>query len=138
MAVTFEHIGIPVRNLEESKKFYCDLLGFDEVLYEKEQRIPVYSRIAFLKKDNVRVELLECRGSEWKELPAGRYCGGMHFAMDTDDIEKEYQRWIDAGYRVKIPLNFPDVDVPHEEDWWMCFFYGPNGESVEIRGPKKQ
>ncbi len=136
MSVVFEHVGVPVKNLERAKRFYCDLLGFQELICVETKDSPIYSRIAFLTNETVRIELLEAKGDVWSDAPSGRMRGVMHFAVDTDDIDREFQRWLDAGYEVKIPITFPNVPVPGEEDWWMCYFYGPDGESVEIRGPK--
>lgn len=135
MSVKMEHIGIPVKSIEKSMVLYCDLLGF-KVLCDLPVDLPVFSRIVFLEKDYMRFELCEIKG-DWSPLPSGRVSGMMHLAVDTDDILSEHRRWIEAGMKEKVAPNFPNIPIPGEEEWWMCYFFGPDGESIEIRGPKR-
>ena len=135
MSVLFEHVGVPVSSIEKSKKLYCGLMGF-QVFCEITPQLAVYSKIAFLEKNGVRIELMEMKGDGWTPMLQGRIAGMVHFALKTDNLLKEHKKWKDAGYVEKILPNCPNVAIPGEEDWWMCYFFGPDGESIELRGPK--
>lgn len=82
-----DHIGIAVNNLDESLKFYTDILGLEcqgtEVV--EEQKV----RVAFLPVGDTEVELLE---STDPEGPIARFIekngeGVQHIAFRVDDIE---------------------------------------------------
>lgn len=82
-----EHIGIAVKNLEESIKFYEDVLGFkcygiEEV---KDQKV----KTAFFMVGQTKIELLE---STDPEGPIGKFIekkgeGMHHMAFAVEDIE---------------------------------------------------
>jgi len=86
-ALKVDHIGIAVSNLEESLKFYTEVLGLTcqgtEVV--EEQKV----RVAFLPVGDTEVELLE---STDPEGPIARFIekngeGIQHLAFRVDDIE---------------------------------------------------
>ena len=83
-----DHIGIAVKNLEESLKFYEDVLGIkcvaDEVV--EEQKV----KTAFLPLGDTEIELLE---STSEDGPIAKFIekkgeGIQHIAYKVDDIEK--------------------------------------------------
>ena len=51
------HIGIAVKNLEDAKKLYCDVLGFEKVEEKRLEGRKV--SIVFLKAGATMIELLE-------------------------------------------------------------------------------
>ena len=56
------HIGIAVRDLEEGKKLFCEILGFE---LKAEKALPDRGvRVAFLETGNASIELLEGIGAE--------------------------------------------------------------------------
>ena len=63
-----EHIGIAVKNLEESIKYYEDVLGFKCYAIEevKDQKV----RTAFFMVGQTKIELLE---STHREGPIGKF-----------------------------------------------------------------
>lgn len=86
-ALKVDHIGIAVSNLDETLKFYTDILGLEcqgtEVV--EEQKV----RVAFLPVGDTEVELLE---STDPEGPIARFIekngeGVQHIAFRVDDIE---------------------------------------------------
>jgi len=82
-----EHIGIAVNNLEESVKFYEDVLGLQCYGIEevKDQKV----RTAFFRVGQTKVELLE---STDPEGPVGKFIekrgqGVHHLAFATENLE---------------------------------------------------
>lgn len=82
-----DHIGIAVKNLDETLKFYTDVLGLNlqgtEVV--EEQKV----RVAFLPVGDTEVELLE---STTDDGPIAKFIekngeGVQHIAFKVDDIE---------------------------------------------------
>lgn len=82
-----DHIGIAVKNLDETLKFYTDILGLQlqgtEVV--EEQKV----RVAFLPVGDTEVELLE---STTDDGPIAKFIekngeGVQHIAFKVDDIE---------------------------------------------------
>ncbi|WP_205665717.1 methylmalonyl-CoA epimerase [Anoxybacter fermentans] len=92
-----DHLGIAVKNLDESLKFYHKILGLhlkgiEEV---KEQKV----RVAFLPIGDSKFELLEPTDSE---SPIAKHIekrgqGIQHIALRVKDIEAEIERLKKAG-----------------------------------------
>jgi lactoylglutathione lyase len=129
-----EHIGIPVRDLERSKRFYCDLLGF-RPFYEMVPNVPYFSRFLFVEKDSLRIELQEMRGDQWTPTPTGRVAGLIHLSFAVDNLDREVQRWSAAGLTLMVPPMHPGLMISSEEHWRRAVFEGPDGEKIELRGP---
>ena len=128
-----DHVGIPVRDLERSKKFYCELLGFEEYC-SVDMDLPIMSGVVFLKRDDLMIEFHVTRGDVWGEKPAGRQWGIIHLAFLVDDIEKEFDRFRAAGYVNTTPLGYSSEIKGTEEYRRYVYFAGPDGELIELRG----
>ena len=87
-----EHIGIAVKSIEESKKYYEDVLGLE--CYAIEEVADQKVKTAFFKVGDTKIELLE---STSPDGPIGKFIEkkgeGMHhiaFAVpDTDQALKD-------------------------------------------------
>ncbi len=99
-ALKVDHIGIAVTDLEESLKFYTDILGLEcqgtEVV--EEQKV----RVAFLPVGDTEIELLE---STDPEGPIARFIekngpGVQHIAFKVDDIEAAIASMNDKGMKM--------------------------------------
>ncbi|WP_064092025.1 VOC family protein [Rossellomorea aquimaris] len=114
--MNLHHIGINVRNLEESKQFYQTYFGFREELYLEMKD----ETILFLVKDTLRLELIhDSVIGESRSLKA-------HFAMEVEDLGE----WIDFLKKQKImPIEGP-IDIDNR--WKVVFFLGPDGELIEL------
>ena len=95
-----EHIGIAVKNLEESIKYYEDVLGLECYNIEevKDQRV----KTAFFKVGEVKIELLE---STDPEGPIGKYVekkgeGIHHIAFAVENIEEKLKHAEEKGVRL--------------------------------------
>jgi lactoylglutathione lyase len=117
-----EHIGVMVKNMDESIKFYEDVIGM-----KLDRRVPLNEtmELAFLTfpgQESIEIELI------------GRFDGNLtengivnHIAFTVEDMEAEMDRlrthnvqWIDEAPRTI--LNGIKI----------VFFYGPNGEKLEL------
>ncbi|WP_069650618.1 methylmalonyl-CoA epimerase [Caloranaerobacter ferrireducens] len=100
MVKKVDHIGIAVKNLEETLKFYQEVLGLklDGIEIVEEQKV----KVAFLPIGDTEIELLE---STDKEGPIARYIekkgeGIQHIAYRVDDIEKAIEEMKSKGIRM--------------------------------------
>ncbi|MCD4835083.1 MAG: methylmalonyl-CoA epimerase [Bacteroidales bacterium] len=95
-----EHIGIAVKNLDESIKYYEDVLGLECYNIEdvKDQKV----KTAFFKVGDTKIELLE---STDPEGPIGKFIekkgeGIHHIAFAVDNIEEKLKHAEDKGVRL--------------------------------------
>ncbi len=95
-----EHIGIAVKNLEESIKYYEEVLGLKCYNIEevKDQKV----KTAFFKVGEVKIELLE---STDPEGPIGKYVekrgeGIHHIAFAVENIEEKLKKAEEKGVRL--------------------------------------
>lgn len=100
MVKKVDHIGIAVKNLEESLNFYENILGLKAVGTEvvEEQKV----KVAFLPIGDTEVELLE---STDEEGPIARYIakngeGVQHIAYKVDNIEEAIKSMLEKGVRM--------------------------------------
>lgn len=95
-----EHIGIAVKNLEESIKYYEDVLGLScyKVEEVKDQKV----KTAFFKVGQTKIELLE---STDPEGPIGKFIekkgeGIHHLAFAVEGIEGSLNEVKEKGVRL--------------------------------------
>lgn len=92
-----DHIGIAVRDLDETLKFYEDILGIRCVNKEEVEEQKV--KVAFLPLGDTEIELLE---STDKDGPIAKYIdkkgeGMQHIAYRVDDIETSIKELKEKG-----------------------------------------
>jgi methylmalonyl-CoA/ethylmalonyl-CoA epimerase len=95
-----EHIGIAVSNLEESVRYYEQVLGLECYAIEevKDQRV----RTAFFRVGETKIELLE---STDPSGPVGRFIekrgpGVHHIAFAVEDADKALKEAEDKGVQL--------------------------------------
>ena len=95
-----EHIGIAVENLEESIKYYEEVMGLKCYSIEevKDQKV----RTAFFKVGDTKIELLESTDSEG---PIGKFIekkgqGIHHIAFAVPDVQKALEHAESKGVRL--------------------------------------
>ncbi|WP_179884850.1 VOC family protein [Bacillus sp. AFS015802] len=111
------HIGMKVKSLAVSKEFYQTYFGFQEemkVTWDSED-------ILFLKKGNCRLELIEETG---EKDGLGRTF--LHLAFEVTSLEEEIGFLEEKGL---LPVEGP---VVLENGWNVAFFFGPDGEMIEM------
>lgn len=99
-ALKLDHIGIAVKNLDETLKFYTDILGLElsgtEVV--EEQKV----KVAFLPVGDTEIELLE---STSPDGPIAKFIekngeGMQHMAFKVDNIEEAIAYMQEKGMRM--------------------------------------
>ena len=128
------HTGISVYNMEESVKWYTEVLGFT-VTKPSEWIPPLKAKIAFLEKCGYEVELFEY--DEPKQMPEDRKVpnldlqtvGTKHVAFAVDDMDE-----------FKAHCVAHNVDIAHEVRMGndaVMFIRDINGVLIEfIQQPK--
>ncbi|MFS4439495.1 VOC family protein [Paracoccaceae bacterium GXU_MW_L88] len=120
MSIRYLHTMVRVRDIEESKKFYCDLLGLEErrrMENEKGQFTLVF--LAPPGQDAAEVELTYNWDSD-ETYEGGRNFG--HLAYRVANIYETCQKMMDAGVTINRPPR----------DGHMAFVKSPDGISIEI------
>ena len=99
-AKSIEHIGIAVKNLEESIRYYEDVLGLK--CYAIEEVVDQKVKTAFFKIGDAKIELLE---STDPEGPIGKFLekkgpGVHHMAFAVDDVQEALNDVQEKGVRL--------------------------------------
>ena len=102
-----------VSNLEKSRSFYCDLLGFT-IEYERPEENSL-----FLSLEDCQLMLEEGTKDELAKLsyPFGR---GVNISFGIKDVPSLYQKLLEADYPIHRPLTKREFRVgdsfiyPHE------------------------
>ncbi|WP_137789952.1 VOC family protein [Bacillus sp. E(2018)] len=120
MITGIEHTGIMVSNMENSIKFYTEVLGLD--LLDRFDHTSVPVELAFLGVE----------GKVLVELIAG-YTGSVtnegkvhHIAFSVKNIEEQYE------LLQKKDVVMKDKEITELPNGKYFFFYGPDEESLEF------
>lgn len=110
MVLRIEHLGIAVKNLEESLKTFETL--FDRSSYKEEIVESEHVRTAFLQVGESKIELLEAidpQSAIAKYLEKNRE-GFHHVAFEVDNLETELERLTKEGFELihKTPKDGAD------------------------------
>jgi catechol 2,3-dioxygenase-like lactoylglutathione lyase family enzyme len=138
MPTKMRHTGIVVTNLQESKKFYCDLLGFT-VQKEMDEYGKFMDKLLGLEnvmvttskmilENGSMLELLEYKSHpEPKEKIKISRLGCSHIALTVDDIDLLYSKLLRYGIEFNTrPLCSPDGKVK------VVFCKDPDGNFIEL------
>lgn len=120
MSIGYLHTMVRVRDIEASKRFYCDLLGLEEIRrYDNEAGKFTLVFLAPPGQHDRPIELTYNWGSE-EDYGGGRNFG--HLAFGTDDIYALCEKLQKAGVTINRPPR----------DGRMAFVRSPDGISVEL------
>ncbi len=125
----WDHLGIPVSDLDRSKSFYKDL-GFVEVMNAEVKKEDGIIKVAFMDLNGFQIELYQLFGEELEELKTRAYGHIDHIALDVLDVDKAFNELKEANYNIEetIPdyIDFGDFEVR--------FFKvkGPDNEKIEF------
>ncbi len=100
MITKIDHLGIAVKNLEESIKYYEEALGLH--CHGQEEVESQKVKTAFFEAGDVHIELLEPTSPD---SPIAKFLekngeGVHHVAFGTDGIEAQLKKAADAGLRL--------------------------------------
>ena len=135
------HTAISTGNMERAIQFYCDLLGFEQVMtnewdgdLEVADKImglkSTSAKLAVLKLGNSCIEQFEFKAPEPKpDDPKRPVCdhGFTHNCHDVTDIDTEYERLKAAG----MVFHCPPQDL-YEGTVKATYGRDPDGNVVEL------
>lgn len=147
MSITrMHHHTLTVSDMDKSLIFYCDLLGFKLVYDKVRENIPEYDKVMCLSEVKVRVALLNDPTSEsvlallqfHNPLPVKRelgtlYVGSTAIAVQTDDIDADYERLRNAG--VSFTCEPVQVIRDGKPSARLAYGFDPDGIVVELYQP---
>ena len=120
MKVKYLHTMVRVTDIDESKAFYCDLLGLEEI--RRSESTEGKFTLVFLSAPNQNECALELTYN-WESnenYSTGRSFG--HLAYEVDDIYKVCTKMIESGIEINRPPR----------DGRMAFIKSPDGISIEL------
>ena len=120
MKIKYLHTMVRVNDIDSSKKFYCDLLGLEEIRRHDNQKGQF--TLVFLAapgQEDVAIELTHNWSPEEVFTP-GRNFG--HLAFEVDNIYEVCQKLANNG----ITINRPP------RDGRMAFIRSPDNISIEL------
>jgi catechol 2,3-dioxygenase-like lactoylglutathione lyase family enzyme len=132
------HIGISVFDLEESVRFYRDVIGM-EIEYRARNEGEKISRVVdvpnatlevcVLKKGAVRLELIDYGQPDKKKVAYKDQStpGLVHIAMKVSDVDEAYRRMAALGYGFNSEPMVARKDGPK-----ICYFRGPDNVVMEL------
>jgi catechol 2,3-dioxygenase-like lactoylglutathione lyase family enzyme len=140
MVSDYLHVGISVRNLDESVKFYTEVLGMKEGIRVSHKGETI-SRVVAVEDAEVdvcyvtsgihRLELIEYKNKDQAKLNTAYQSqdvpGLVHIAFIVDDVDETYRQIKDLGYE----FNSPPM-VTRENGPKIAFFKGPDNVIIEL------
>ena len=137
------HHGFTVSSIDESLKFYRDMLGLEVIRVSERSNLPSYDTILGYANVKLTVALLRHPVNEFllelfeyvnppstKRELSNYFIGSSHVAFEVDDIDAQYKTLTDAGYGA---IN-PPVDIERDGEKVARALYAldPDGISVEM------
>lgn len=116
-----DHIGLAVTNLEASKNWYCEVLGFEVIGYFHSGDIPVY----FLKNGDTVYEIFEL------DIPEEVQGKINHISFVSEDIEADYDYCVKQGYTICTD-GIEEIPTYWEKGSRYFKLLSPTGEQVEF------
>ena len=136
--MSLRHVGITITNIEESLKFYRDILGFEvvKIMDESGEHIDNFSALTGIKVKTIKlkdklggmVELLKYYSHPQDPIVHDiTHIGCSHIALTVENLDNLVAQITDSGYIVNSePQYSPDGNVK------FTFCKGPDGVLVEL------
>lgn len=123
----FSYCGIRVKNLDESLKFYTDIMGMKIV--RPPSKLPLVGGTYVALKSPDSEQILELNYYEPNSPYAKPFTNGEdldHLAFFVDDFEAAMKRFKEKGVKIAV----------ERVDWWQrtkgAYILDPNGIWIEI------
>ena len=125
----FQHLGIPVTDLERSAAFYKGL-GFENVMASDFVMNGENGVVAMMQRGDMVIEIYQLPASLLNDIKTRKDGHIDHIAFDVDDIDATFETLKNNGYQVIEPAP---VFLP----FWQkgCKYFnisGPDGERLEF------
>jgi methylmalonyl-CoA epimerase len=121
--IRFDHVSILTKDLEESVKFYTQVLKFPIVKTIESKDL----KIVFVDAGNATLELFGLVSGEAKFTEEKwENVGIKHIALEVDDVEKVYNELKSNGVKFE---SEPTIAVGGPK---IAFFKDPNGVTIEL------
>jgi len=145
------HVGLTVPNLDEGRRFYCDLLGFAETATYQASG-PAIDAMTGTPNVTVKTAMLEVPGGSRIQMQtfephgAERIASRMndhgltHISFGVRDVHAEYERLSAAGVHFRNPPTALQFEDPHHPMNGLdaVYFEDPWGLPLEFVGPTVQ
>lgn len=126
---SFQHLGIPVTNLQNSIHFY-ERLGFQSAMDSAFDMNGRQGQVAMMKRDTMIIEIYQFPEPEVAEIASRRNGHVDHMAFDVDDIHETFRQLKEEGYKL---LETEPVFLPFWKNGCTYFnIEGPDGERLEF------
>ncbi|MCI8275888.1 MAG: hypothetical protein HFI66_09830 [Lachnospiraceae bacterium] len=116
------HIGLYIKDVERSKKFYTEVLGFETIC---EFVSLEGNKMAFVKSGNLIIELIQHK--VWMDRKDGLFD---HIAMEVENIEETSKKLKNLGIEFEADIYFDNLVFDNGVKYQA--FRGPDGEHLEI------
>lgn len=116
-----DHIGLAVTDIEASRKWYCDVLGFEVIGHFYADETPVY----FLKNGDTVYEMYQ------EDLPETLQGKIDHISYVSEDIEADYAYCLAQGYEMATD-KIEGIPTFWEKGCRFFKLATPTGEQVEF------
>jgi lactoylglutathione lyase len=125
-----QHLGIPVANIEKSKKWYCDILGAQVVYETTNPSDEGMTYVAFLELSGLIIEMYQLAGNDLQEVKSRGQGHIDHIAFDVDDVEDVYQKL--CKLNIKAIEGSPKFLPFWENGVKFLTISGPDNEKIEF------
>jgi catechol 2,3-dioxygenase-like lactoylglutathione lyase family enzyme len=135
---TLQHLGVPVYDIENTKKWYMEKLAF-KIMHETSLKTPDGEiKFAFLDRQGLMIEFYQLEGAEREEIKTRTNGHIDHFAIDVLDIHLGIKEL--SGKKVTFDPDTVNGPVSLPTVWGKgvdyMFFNGPEGERFELNQRK--
>ena len=134
----FHHVALSVKNFDEIKNFYINILGYD-VLWDSDNRgnealsnvvglADARMHIAMLQGYGMRIEIFHYYEPQGKPRTPARQCdfGQTHFALSVKGLKNMHSRLQTKGVTfVSPPQNI-------RPGAWVAYMRDPEGNTIEL------
>ena len=119
------HIVLYVRDLERSRRFYGEVLGWDEIVGD----VPLGVPAAAFTSGRTHHELLLIEvGPSAAPIPKGRRLGLYHFGLKVGDSDDDLREVVEHLAAHGVPINgASDHTVTHS-----LYISDPDGNEIEL------